>query len=47
MAPESRVRFGKIHAIEWNVKAKDMGMVTAQDMSKLLAYHEEERKEAL
>jgi hypothetical protein len=42
MEPASRLRFGKIHSIEWNVKVREIGMVSLRDMSKLLAYHKEE-----
>ncbi|CAO2654012.1 Nn.00g107450.m01.CDS01 [Neocucurbitaria sp. VM-36] len=40
--PTSRLCFGKFYPIEWNVEAKDIGFVAQHDMSKLLAYFEEE-----
>jgi hypothetical protein len=42
MEPASRLRFGKIHSIEWNVKVREIGMVSRKHMSKLLAYYQEE-----
>jgi hypothetical protein len=42
MEPASRLRFGKIHSIEWNVKVREIGMVSRRHMSKLLAYYREE-----
>jgi hypothetical protein len=42
MEPTSRLRFGKIHSIEWNVKVREIGVVSRKHMSKLLAYHQEE-----
>jgi hypothetical protein len=42
MEPSSRLRFGKIYSIEWNVKVREIGMVARKDMSKLLAYYQEE-----
>lgn len=45
LKPESRIRFGKAYAIEWNVKVKDIGRVIARDMSKLLAYYDDENQE--
>ncbi|KAF1941205.1 hypothetical protein EJ02DRAFT_444991 [Clathrospora elynae] len=42
MKPASRVRLGKIHPIEWNVKVRDIGMVSPGDMSKLVRYYREE-----
>jgi hypothetical protein len=42
MEPTSRLRFGKIHSIEFNVKVREIGVVSRQHMSKLLAYYKEE-----
>jgi hypothetical protein len=42
MGPTSRLRFGKIHSIEWNVKVREIGVVSRKHMSKLLAYYQEE-----
>jgi hypothetical protein len=42
MEPTSRLRFGKIHSIEWNVKVREIGVVSRRHMSKLLAYYQEE-----
>jgi hypothetical protein len=43
MQPTSRLRFGKIHSIEWNVKVRDIGQVSRKHMSKLLRYFKEEQ----
>ncbi|KAF2469462.1 uncharacterized protein BDR25DRAFT_304534 [Lindgomyces ingoldianus] len=45
MAPASRLRFGKIYPVEWNVKVKDIGDVVPEDLSKLLNYYQEENEE--
>jgi hypothetical protein len=42
MEPASRLRFGKIYSIEWNVKVREIGQVSRRHMSKLLAYYREE-----
>jgi hypothetical protein len=42
MNTASRVRFGKVYPIEWNVKAKDLGKVANEDMERLIAYYNEE-----
>jgi hypothetical protein len=42
MDPASRLRFGKIHSIEWNVKVREIGVVSRKHKSKLLAYYQEE-----
>ncbi|KAH7081319.1 kinase-like domain-containing protein [Paraphoma chrysanthemicola] len=42
LTPTSRLRFGKHHSIEWNVKVREVGQVSAHDMSKLLDYYKEE-----
>lgn len=42
LARESRIRFGKIYAIEWNVKVRDIGMVASKDTEKLLEYWRQE-----
>lgn len=45
LQPTSRIRFGKIYSIEWNVKVKDIGRVVAEDLSALKAnYHEENNR---
>jgi hypothetical protein len=45
MQPFSRLRCGKIHSIEWNVKVRDIGMVTSRDIAKLLRYYKEEQSD--
>jgi hypothetical protein len=42
MEPASRLRFGKIHSIEWNMKVREIGMVSRKHMTKLLEYYREE-----
>jgi hypothetical protein len=42
--PASRLRFGKIYSIEWNVKVRDIGKVAGKHMSKLVKYFKEEDK---
>jgi hypothetical protein len=42
MSPASRLRFGKIHSIEWNVKVREIGVVARKHMSRLLKYYHEE-----
>ena len=42
MDPMSRVRLGKAYPIEWNVKLRDIGMVSRGDMTKLVRYYREE-----
>ena len=42
LSPASRIRFGKIYSIEWNVKVKDLGRVISSHLSSLLAYYNEE-----
>jgi hypothetical protein len=45
LVKESRVRFGKIYAIEWNIKVKDIGLVVNEDLHRLVNHHlEEERR---
>jgi hypothetical protein len=44
MEPASRLRFGKIYSIEWNVKVRDIGKVAGKHMSKLVKYFKEEEK---
>jgi hypothetical protein len=39
---ESRIRFGHVYSIEWNVKVKDIGRVVAEDLGLLNAHYEEE-----
>lgn len=39
MSTASRVRFGKVYPIDWNVKVKDLGKVVDGDMERLLAYY--------
>jgi hypothetical protein len=45
MDPSCRLRCGKIHSIEWNIKVRDIGMVASQDKEKLLRYYREEQNE--
>ncbi|KAH7091468.1 hypothetical protein FB567DRAFT_436283 [Paraphoma chrysanthemicola] len=42
MASASRLRFGKHHSIEWNVKVREIGIVSSRHMSKLMSYYKEE-----
>lgn len=39
LTKESRIRFGKIYSIEWNVKVKDIGIVVNEDLGTLLEHH--------
>ncbi|OCK79970.1 hypothetical protein K432DRAFT_393456 [Lepidopterella palustris CBS 459.81] len=39
----SRIRFGKVYPIEWNVKVKDLGSVSRGDMENLWTYFCNER----
>ena len=39
---ESRIRFGKVYSIEWNVKVKDIGIVVDSDLATLIAHYKEE-----
>lgn len=41
----SRLRFGKVYSIEWNVKVKDLGMVVPEDVPRLLQYYKDEDHE--
>ncbi|KAH6644151.1 hypothetical protein C7974DRAFT_407853 [Boeremia exigua] len=41
MDPRSRLRCGKIYSIEWNVKLRDIGMVSSHDKTKLMRYYKE------
>jgi hypothetical protein len=45
MKGTSRLRCGKIYSIEWNVKVRDIGMVSTQDKIKLLEYYREEQRQ--
>jgi hypothetical protein len=45
MNPSSRLRCGKIHSIEWNVKVRDIGMVASPDKEKLLRYYMDQHNE--
>jgi hypothetical protein len=38
MAFSSRINFGKVYPVEWNVKVKDLGRVIDVDMAKLGDY---------
>ncbi|KAF2803224.1 uncharacterized protein BDZ99DRAFT_526598 [Mytilinidion resinicola] len=42
MNTASRIRFGKVYPIDWNVKVKDLGKVIDEDMERLLAYYTKE-----
>lgn len=44
LTKESRIRFGKIYSIEWNVKVKDIGIVADEDLGTLIAHHNEEER---
>jgi hypothetical protein len=44
MHPASRLRLGKYHSIEWNVKVREIGQVSAKHMSKLVRYYKEEEE---
>jgi len=44
MEPASRLRFGKIHSIEWNVKVRDIGLVSRKHMSRLMRYYKQEEE---
>ncbi|KAJ8115596.1 hypothetical protein OPT61_g2789 [Boeremia exigua] len=39
---ESRIRFGKVYAIEWNVKVKDLGHVIPTHLEALKDHYKEE-----
>jgi hypothetical protein len=45
MQPSSRLRCGKIHIIEWNIKVRDIGMMASRDKTKLLHYYRDEQNE--
>jgi hypothetical protein len=45
LPPSARLRCGKIHSIEWNVKARNIGMVASSDKEKLLRYYRDEQNE--
>lgn len=42
LTPESRIRFGHVYSIEWNVKVKDIGRVVAPALSTLVMHYDEE-----
>jgi hypothetical protein len=42
MSPMSRIRFGKTFSIEFNVKVREIGMVSQKHLSKLSEYHQAE-----
>ncbi|KAJ4311102.1 hypothetical protein N0V94_008118 [Neodidymelliopsis sp. IMI 364377] len=44
LAKESRIRFGKIYSIEWNVKVKDLGLVVNNDLGTLVEHHNYENQ---
>ena len=44
MKAASRLRFGKIYSIEWNVKVREIGQVSPKHMSKLVKYYKEEEE---
>ncbi|KAF9696681.1 hypothetical protein EKO04_005267 [Ascochyta lentis] len=44
MDPSSRLRYGKMYAIEWNVKFRDIGVVAAHDRTKLMRYFKESQQ---
>jgi|TARA_R110002003_G_scaffold251_3_gene17775 hypothetical protein len=43
MLPSSRLRLGKIYAIECNVKVRDIGKVAIEDKTKLMRYYQLEK----
>jgi hypothetical protein len=43
MHAASRLRLGKIHSIEWNVKVREIGQVAGKHMSRLVKYFKEEQ----
>lgn len=43
MESASRLRCGKIYSIEWNVKVRDIGMVSGNDKTRLKRYFSEEQ----
>ncbi|KAJ8118176.1 hypothetical protein OPT61_g783 [Boeremia exigua] len=44
LVPESRIRFGKIYSIEWNVKVKNIGRVVPSHLGLLRSHYEEEER---
>ncbi|KZM25422.1 uncharacterized protein EKO05_0000502 [Ascochyta rabiei] len=44
MDPSSRLRYGKMYPIEWNVKFRDVGMVSPRDRTKLMRYFKESQQ---
>lgn len=42
LAPTSRINFGKVHTVEWNLKVMNVGLVNKRSMPKLEAYWKEE-----
>lgn len=44
LSPASRVNFGKVYPIELNVKVHDVGMISDNDMRKLLSYYRMENE---
>jgi hypothetical protein len=43
MSPLSRLRLGKTHTIECNVKVRDIGKVAPEHKTALLRYHQDTR----
>jgi hypothetical protein len=41
MEPASRLRFGTIYSIEWNVKVREIGRVARKHMSKFVKYYQD------
>lgn len=44
LVKESRIRFGKIYSIEWNVKVKDIGVVVNKNLGTLVEHYNQEEK---
>jgi hypothetical protein len=45
LSPSARLRCGKIYSMEWNIKARNIGMVASRDKAKLVRYYREGRKD--
>jgi hypothetical protein len=44
LARASRVRFGKVYSIEWNIKVKDVGLVIDEDLEVLVHNYQAEQE---
>ena len=47
MEVASRLRCGKVYPIEWNVKVRDIGMVTGRHKTRLMRYFREEQTQGI